>query len=109
MVNGWRSWRHWCFCGACWRRNSCVASFLHFSPGMNERRFNLLWGLFALFAACGAEEPPRLTAAGPRAAEIPSRTAPAAETGAMLVATGRQPYEGFASLRCVAHEEEGLQ
>jgi len=27
----------------------------------------------------------------------------------MLAATGRQPYEGIAALRCVAHEEEGLQ
>jgi hypothetical protein len=87
-----------------------VAPFLQAVPGVKERRINLFWGLFlALLAACGAEEPPRLTAAGPRAPESPKRTTEIARTGAMLAASGRQSYEGFAALHCVAHEEEGLQ
>jgi len=87
-----------------------MASFLQSGHGVKGLRFHLLWGLpLAVLAACGAEEPPRLTAAGPRPAEIPRRDDQAARAGAMLAATGRQSYEGFASFRCVTHEEKGLQ
>lgn len=73
-------------------------------------RSSILWGLFfALLAACGAEERPRLSAAGPRPAEIPRRDEQAARAGAMLAATGRQSYQGSTSFRCVLHGMEGLQ
>jgi hypothetical protein len=62
-----------------------------------------------LLAACGAEERPRLTAAGPRPAEISRRNEQAGKTGAVLAATGRQSYQGATSFFCVTHAEEGLQ
>jgi hypothetical protein len=77
---------------------------------VRKLRSNALWGLFlVLLFACGAEERPRLTAAGPRPAEIPRRDEQAGKTAAMLAATGRQSYQGATSFRCVAHAENGLQ
>lgn len=68
------------------------------------------WGLLLpLLAACGAEERPRLTAAGPRPAEVPGRNEPAVRAGAMLAATGRQSYQGPTPFRCTRHEKGGLQ
>jgi hypothetical protein len=58
-------------------------------------------------AACGTEDPPRLTDDGPRRAEIPRQEA--GRPGAMLAATGRQSFQGPAAFRCVLHEQEGLQ
>ncbi len=63
--------------------------------------------LFGL-AGCGGEEPPRLSDAGPPAAAPPSRWKPETQ-GAMLVATGRQAFEGRSASRCVLHDKDGLQ
>lgn len=65
--------------------------------------------LLPFLAACGTEDPPRLTDAGPRPAEIPRENKRAASSGAMLAAIGRQSFEGPAAFRCVVHEEAGLQ
>ncbi len=63
-----------------------------------------------LFLSCGTETPPRLTDAGPRPAEIPSRTTERlGASGALLVATGRQSFEGTLPVRCAVHEGTGLQ
>ena len=63
-----------------------------------------------LLAACGTEEPPRLTDSGPRPAEIPRRQEQAVRGGgAVLAAIGRQSFEGAAAFRCVLHEDRGLQ
>ncbi|HVG11084.1 MAG TPA: hypothetical protein VNM67_25500 [Thermoanaerobaculia bacterium] len=65
--------------------------------------------LFFLFA-CGTETQPRLTDAGPRPAKITSRsTERLGASGALLVATGRQSFEGALPVRCAVHEETGLQ
>ena len=64
-----------------------------------------LWG-------CGGEEPPRLTDAGPPLAgsEPPARwTWRPGDRGALLVAKGRQSFEGRSDSRCVVHDETGLQ
>jgi hypothetical protein len=70
----------------------------------------LLTVLLPLLAGCGGETPPRLSDAGPRPAEIPSRNSsePAAQ-GAVLVATGRQSFEGTLPVRCAVHDRAGLQ
>jgi hypothetical protein len=88
-----------------------MASFLQILPRMRGPvRSAVLWSLLlTLLSACGAEERPRLTAAGPPAAEIPRRNGPALKAGAMLASTGRQPYEGATSFRCMRHDGEGLQ
>lgn len=76
----------------------------------NHLRSTACWGLLLpLLAACGGEEPPRLTAAGPRPAEVPRRNEPALKAGAILASTGRQSYQGSTSFRCMRHGEEGLQ
>ena len=72
----------------------------------------LLAFLLALggLAGCGGEGPPRLSDAGPPAAAPPSRWKSDLQApGAMLVATGRQTFEGRSSSRCVLHEKDGLQ
>ena len=72
----------------------------------------LLAFLLALggLAGCGAEGPPRLSDAGPPAAAPPSRWKSDPQAlGAMLVATGRQTFEGRSSSRCVLHDRDGLQ
>ena len=62
------------------------------------------------FLSCGTETQPRLTDAGPRPAEITSRgTERLGERGALLVATGRQSFEGTLPVRCAVHEGTGLQ
>lgn len=88
-----------------------MASFLQNFPRMRAHaRWTAFCGLLLpLLASCGAEEPPRLTAAGPRPAEMPRRSEEAAKAGAMLAATGRQSYQGATSFRCMEHGEEGLQ
>jgi hypothetical protein len=88
-----------------------MASFLQIRWRMRGyARSTVLCGLLLpLLAACGAEEPPRLTAAGPRPAEIPRRSEPAGQRGATLAATGRQSYQGATSSLCVEHAQEGLQ
>ena len=70
----------------------------------------LLLSLTAL-AGCGTEEPPRLTDAGPRRAEIshPQREQAVQAGVALLAASGRQAFEGPAAFRCVLHDETGLQ
>ena len=70
----------------------------------------LLTALLPLLSGCGGETPPRLSDAGPRRAEIPSRSSsePAAK-GAVLVATGRQSFEGTLRVRCAVHDRAGLQ
>ena len=69
----------------------------------------LLLSLAAL-AGCGTEEPPRLTDAGPRRAEIPQPREQTEQAGAaVLAAIGRQSFEGPAAFRCVLHDETGLQ
>lgn len=70
----------------------------------------LLLSLAAL-VGCGTEEPPRLTDAGPRRAEIshPQRERTVRPGEAVLAASGRQTFEGPAAFRCVLHDETGLQ
>lgn len=71
----------------------------------------LLLSLLALWG-CGAEEPPRLTDAGPPLAgsEPPARwTWRPGDRGALVVAKGRQTFEGRSVSRCVVHDETGLQ
>lgn len=66
--------------------------------------------LLFLFSACGTETQPRLTDAGPRPAKITSRnTELLGASGALLVATGRQSFEGALPVRCAVHEETGVQ
>lgn len=71
----------------------------------------LLLGMLTL-GGCGADEPPRLTDAGPPLTERESpdrwRWRPG-DRGAMLVAQGRQTFEGRIDSRCVTHDETGLQ
>jgi hypothetical protein len=88
-----------------------MASFLQIRRHMRGyARSTVLCGLLLpLLATCGAEEPPRLTAAGPRPAEISRPGEPAGQRGATLAATGRQSYQGATSLLCVEHAQEGLQ
>lgn len=70
----------------------------------------LLTFLFSFLSACGGETPPRLGAAGPRPAEIPSRSSSRlGAQGAVLVATGRQSFEGTLPVRCAVHDRAGLQ
>ncbi|HEV8582836.1 MAG TPA: hypothetical protein VGX68_27540 [Thermoanaerobaculia bacterium] len=76
---------------------------------MKKSRLTALAGLLALLAACGAEEAPRLTAAGPRPAQIPRREARAPKADAELAAVGRQSFQGSSAFRCVLHAREGLQ
>jgi hypothetical protein len=64
-------------------------------------------GLLLVLTACGAEDPPRLSDAGPRPAEINRQNGQ--QAGAVLAATGRQSYQGPSAFRCVLHEEDGLQ
>ena len=75
----------------------------------SPRAFSFCAGLL-LLAACGNEEPPRLTDSGPRPAEIPRQQERTVRGGgAVLAAIGRQSFEGAAAFRCVLHEERGLQ
>ena len=83
---------------------------------MSGRRGTLvLWSLLAgllAWGGCGGEEPPRLTDAGPPLAgpEPPARwTWRPGDRGAVLVAKGRQSFEGRSDSRCVVHDETGLQ
>lgn len=70
---------------------------------------SLSW-LAAIFCGCGSEAPPRLGAAGPRPAELPaSASAPLGIDRALLVATGRQSFEGILLARCAVHNRSGLQ
>jgi hypothetical protein len=79
-------------------------------PSLRSPRFPALCAGLLLLAACGAEEPPRLTDAGPRPAEIPRQQEQAVKGGgAVLAAIGRQSFEGPVAFRCVIHEERGLQ
>lgn len=71
----------------------------------------LLVGLLT-FWGCGAEERPRLTDDGPPLAgsEPPARWAwRPGDRGALLVAKGRQSFEGRIASRCVVHDRTGLQ
>ncbi len=66
--------------------------------------------LCLLFLSCGTETQPRLTDAGPRPAKITSQsTERLGASGALLVATGRQSFEGTLPVRCAVHEGTGLQ
>ncbi|HWM89604.1 MAG TPA: hypothetical protein VN493_02435 [Thermoanaerobaculia bacterium] len=73
-------------------------------------RAALLTSLLLSLAACGPETQPRLGDAGPRPAEISTRSPhrPGA-SGAVLVATGRQSFEGTLPVRCAVHDGNGLQ
>src|SRR4028118_566126 len=64
--------------------------------------------LTALLGGCGAEEPPRLSDAGPPPAK-PSTQWKQGDRGALLVASGRQAFEGRGTSRCVVHDNDGLQ
>ncbi|MES1242598.1 MAG: hypothetical protein ABUT39_13370 [Acidobacteriota bacterium] len=64
--------------------------------------------LLPVLAGCGGETPPRLSDAGPRKAEIRGPSEPG-EKRAVLVATGRQSFEGTLPVRCAAHDRTGLQ
>ena len=67
---------------------------------------------FSLFplAGCGTEAQPRVGDAGPRPAEIsPGTSRRLGASGAVLVATGRQSFEGTLPVRCAAHDGTGLQ
>lgn len=70
----------------------------------------LLTALLPALSGCGGEAPPRLSDAGPRPAEIRSRSSsePGA-SGAVLVATGRQSFDGILPVRCAVHDKAGLQ
>ncbi|HEX3126966.1 MAG TPA: hypothetical protein VH394_06525 [Thermoanaerobaculia bacterium] len=70
----------------------------------------LLAALLPVLTGCGGEAPPRLGDAGPRPAKISSRSAlePGAK-GAVLMATGRQSFEGTLPVRCAVHGKTGLQ
>ena len=79
-------------------------------PSPRAFRFPSFCAGLLLLAACGNEEPPRLTDSGPRPAEIPRQREEAVRAGgAVLAAIGRQSFEGAAAFRCVLHEEQGLQ
>ena len=70
----------------------------------------LLIPLFASLSACGTETQPRLGDAGPRPAEISARgPARLGASGAVLVASGRQSFEGTLPVRCAVHDGTGLQ
>ena len=72
---------------------------------------SLFASLLAL-VSCGGDGPPRLTDAGPPLAssEPPARwTWRPGDRGAVLVAKGRQSFEGRSDSRCVVHDETGLQ
>lgn len=64
--------------------------------------------LLPLLIGCGGEDPPRLSDAGPRPAQI-DRDAQGARAGAVLAATGHQSFQGPTAFRCVLHDEDGLQ
>ena len=69
-----------------------------------------LAALVAMVCGCGSEAPPRLGAAGPRPAEIPASASYRVGPGrALLVATGRQSFEGVLPARCAVHDRTGLQ
>lgn len=66
--------------------------------------------LLFLLSSCGTETQPRLTDAGPRPAKIASRnTERLGASGALLVAMGRQSFEGALPVRCAVHDGTGLQ
>lgn len=70
----------------------------------------LLLPLFLLLTGCGTETQPRLGDAGPRPAEISPRNSYRLDrSGAVLVATGRQSFEGTLPVRCAVHDGTGLQ
>lgn len=61
-------------------------------------------------AGCGTETQPRLGDAGPRPAEISTDSSQRlGSSGAILVATGRQSFEGTLPVRCAVHDGTGLQ
>jgi hypothetical protein len=69
-----------------------------------------LAALLPVLTGCGTETQPRLGDAGPRPAEIPSRSSyRLGASGAVLVATGRQSFSGTLPVRCAAHDRTGLQ
>lgn len=76
-------------------------------PSLRSSRFPALCAGLLLLAACGTEEPPRLTDSGPRPAEIPRQQEQAVKGGGAVLAM--QFFEGPAAFRCVIHEERGLQ
>jgi len=70
----------------------------------------VLAALLPVLSGCGTETAPRLGDAGPRPAEISSRNPyRLGASGAVLVATGRQSFEGTLPVRCAVHERTGLQ
>ncbi len=70
----------------------------------------LLLSLSVSGGGCGTETQPRLGDAGLRPAEISSRSSlRPGSTGAVLVATGRQSFEGTLPGRCAVHDGTGLQ
>lgn len=87
-----------------------MASFLHILRSVTKPRAYAGWALLlAGLTACGTEEPPRLTDAGPRPAKISSRGPGTGKAGAVLAATGRQSFQGSTRFRCVLHAGRGLQ
>lgn len=63
-----------------------------------------------LLTACGTEKPPRLSDAGPAEEPLPEiETKGGEDLGAVLVATGRQSFNGSPRYQCALHDESGLQ
>jgi hypothetical protein len=102
-----------------------VAPFLHL---LNAHGLGVLWRpdrmkrashlrqlsvplllLLPCLISCGGEDPPRLSDAGPRPAQIDRRDARSAKAGGVLAATGHQSFQGPTAFRCVLHDEDGLQ
>lgn len=76
---------------------------------MTRFPFLFLTALIPVLTGCGGETPPRLGDAGPRPARIPARASEPGPKGAVLVATGRQSFEGTLTARCAVHDRSGLQ
>ncbi len=65
-----------------------------------------------LLTACGTEKPPRLGDAGPAEEPLPeieTKRGQDVVQGAVLVATGRQSFNGSPRYQCALHDESGLQ
>ncbi|HVR96495.1 MAG TPA: hypothetical protein VMW27_07775 [Thermoanaerobaculia bacterium] len=65
-----------------------------------------------LLTACGPEQSPRLGDAGPAEEPLPEIQTKRGEDvaqGSVLVATGRQAFQGSPRYQCALHEESGLQ
>ena len=91
------------------RVTSTTRCTLHFLLFMTRPALLSLLSL-SILTACGTDTQPRLGDAGPRPAEVSRRSGERlGASGAVLVATGRQSFEGILPVRCAVHEGDGLQ